>query len=59
MLAVRYGGVLGKGWQHKTTRDRDEIIATFAGTDHGVFIHAGRSGLVIIDMVPSSDMPVA
>ncbi len=44
------GSVLGKGWQHKTTRDRNTIIALWFGTDHGVFLHAGRSGAGIIDM---------
>jgi replicative DNA helicase len=44
------GSVLGKGWQHQTTRDPQTIVAQFAGTAHGVFLHAGRSGAVIIDM---------
>ena len=44
------GSVLGDGWQHQTSCDVEQIAAWFAGTDHGVFIHAGRSGLVIFDV---------
>jgi hypothetical protein len=44
------GSVLGKGWQHKTSRDPQVITSWFAGTNHGVFLHAGRSGAVIIDV---------
>jgi hypothetical protein len=44
------GSVLGKDWQHKTSRDPEVIVAWFAGTDHGVFLHAGRSGAVITDV---------
>jgi hypothetical protein len=44
------GSVLGKGWQHKTTRDQKEIHALWAGNNHGVFLHAGRSGAVLLDM---------
>ena len=31
-------------------RDPDQIAAWFAGTDHGIALHAGRSGAVIVDM---------
>lgn len=41
---------LGKGWPDRTTRDSEAIAAMFAGTDHGLFIHAGRSGAVIFDV---------
>lgn len=41
---------LGKQWQDKTSRDPEQITAWFAGTDHGVFIHAGASGLLIFDV---------
>ncbi len=44
------GEVLGKGWPHKTTRDPEEIAAHWFGTDHGVFLHVGRSGAAVIDM---------
>jgi hypothetical protein len=51
------GTVLGKGWQHKTSRDADQIAAWFAGTDHGVFLHAGRSGAVIFDVDHPENLP--
>lgn len=44
------GSVLGTDWEQKTSRDQKVISAWFAGTDHGVFLHAGRSGLVIFDV---------
>jgi Bifunctional DNA primase/polymerase, N-terminal len=44
------GSVLGDGWQKQTTRDPELIAAWFAGTNRGVFIHAGRSGLLIFDV---------
>lgn len=44
------GSRLGKGWQHQTSRDHKVIAAWFSGTDDDVFIHAGRSGLVIFDV---------
>ena len=44
------GSILGKGWQHKTSPDPQVITSWFAGTNHGVFLHAGRSGALIIDV---------
>lgn len=44
------GSVLGGGWQRLTSRSPDVIAAWFAGTDHGVFIHCGRSGLLVFDV---------
>jgi hypothetical protein len=49
------GSVIGdkktrKGWQRHTSRDIQIITSWFAGTDHGVFIHAGRSDLWIADV---------
>jgi hypothetical protein len=44
------GSVLGKGWQHKTSRDPQVIAGWFAGTDHDVFIHLGRSGALAFDV---------
>src|SRR5215217_889746 len=36
------GSLLGKDWQRRTSRDPQVISAWFAGTDHGVFLHAGQ-----------------
>lgn len=44
------GSVLGKGWQAKSTRDPEQIVALWAGTDHGVALHVGRSGVVAFDL---------
>jgi hypothetical protein len=49
------GSIIGdkktrKGWQRHTSRDIQIITSWFAGTDYGVFIHAGRSDLWIADV---------
>ncbi len=45
------GSVLGDGWQDQTSRDPAVIRKWFpAGTDRGVFLHCGRSGLVVFDV---------
>lgn len=41
---------LGKRWQDRTSCDPEVLTSWFAGTAHGVFIHAGASGLVILDV---------
>jgi len=62
MLPVRRGtkdpgSVVGKGWQHKSSSDPKQIAAWFVGTDHGVALHAGRSGLVVIDVDHPERLP--
>lgn len=52
------GSVLGKSWHRKTTRDTEEIVAQWAGTSHGIFLHAGRSGAVIVDVDHPENLPV-
>ncbi len=44
------GSVVGNNWQSRSSRDPDQIAAWFAGTSHGIALHAGRSGAVIVDM---------
>jgi hypothetical protein len=44
------GSVLGKGWPSKTSRDPEQLVSWFAGTDHRVAIHCGRSGVVALDV---------
>lgn len=46
----RPASFLGKGWQHQSSRDPHEIAAWFAGTDHQVGLHVGRSGAVVLDV---------
>src|SRR4029453_7468843 len=51
------GSVLGKDSQQKTSRAPQVITSWFAGTDHGVFLHAGRSGAVIFDVDHPENLP--
>jgi hypothetical protein len=44
------GSVLGKGWQTRTSRDPEVIVSWYAGTDHGIALHAGRSGAIVLDI---------
>ncbi len=44
------GSVVGDDWQHQSSRDPEQIVAWFAGTDHNIALHAGRSGLVVVDV---------
>ena len=37
-------------WQHKSSRDPEVITAWLAGTGHGIALHAGRSGAIILDV---------
>ena len=37
-------------WHAKSSRDPQQIAAWFAGTDHGIALHCGRSGLVVFDV---------
>ena len=51
------GSVVGKGWPAKSSRDAKQIAAWFAGTDHGIALHAGRSGAVILDVDEPDNVP--
>jgi hypothetical protein len=44
------GSILGGSWQRKTSRDPQMITAWFGGTDHGIFLHVGRSGAWVADV---------
>src|SRR4029453_991498 len=44
------GSVLGKGWQTRPSRDPEVIVSWYAGTDHGIALHAGRSGAIVLDI---------
>jgi hypothetical protein len=44
------GSILGKYWQRRTSRDPQVITSWFAGTDHGIFLHVGRSGAWVADV---------
>jgi P4 family phage/plasmid primase-like protien len=51
------GALLGKGWPSKTSTDPQVIDSWFNGTDLGLFLHAGRSGLVILDVDDPDKVP--
>jgi Bifunctional DNA primase/polymerase, N-terminal len=44
------GSVVGKLWQDQSSRDPEVIAAWFAGTDHGIALHVGRSGGLALDV---------
>jgi hypothetical protein len=44
------GSVVGKRWQTKSSRDPKQIAAWFVGTDYGIALHCGRSGVVVFDV---------
>lgn len=44
------GSVLGASWPTLTSRDPEVIVGWFAGSDHGVFLHCGRSGALVLDV---------
>jgi len=51
------GSVLRTGWQMKSSREPDRIAAWFAGTDHGLALHVGRSGAVAFDVDHPDELP--
>jgi hypothetical protein len=51
------GSVVGKGWQHRSSREPDQIAAWFAGTDHVIALHCGRSGALGFDVDHPDRLP--
>lgn len=51
------GSVLGKGWPAKSSRDPEQIITWFAGTDHALALHVGRSGAIAFDVDKPTELP--
>ena len=51
------GSVLGRKWQHRTSRDPEQIHAWFSESDHGVFLHVGRSGAIVFDVDDPTKLP--
>ena len=51
------GSVVGDHWQDKSSRDPKLIAAWFAGTDHGIALHCGRSGAVVFDVDDPDKVP--
>lgn len=44
------GSIVGNDWSAQSSTDPQQIVAWFAGTDRGIAIDCGRSGLVVIDV---------
>ena len=51
------GSVVGDDWPSKSSLDPAVITAWFAGTDHGVGLHLGRSGLAGFDVDTPGNVP--
>jgi hypothetical protein len=51
------GSVVGKGWQHQSSRDPQQLAAWFAGTDYLLALHVGRSGAVVFDVDDPDRIP--
>lgn len=51
------GSVVGKRWQHQSSRDADQIAAWFAGRNYGIALHCGRSGAVVLDIDKPERLP--
>lgn len=48
---------LGKGWPSHTSRDPKQIVEWFAGTDHALGLHVGRSGAIVFDVDDPDVLP--
>ena len=44
------GSVVGAGWPSMSSRDPKTLAGWFAGTDHGIALHCGRSGAIVLDI---------
>lgn len=51
------GSVLLKGWPAKSSRDPETIIAWWAGTNHALALHVGRSGALCFDVDRPAELP--
>jgi Bifunctional DNA primase/polymerase, N-terminal len=47
----------GTNWCAKSSRDPKQITAWFAGTDHDIALHCGRSGAVVFDVDDPDKLP--
>ena len=51
------GSVVGKSWPSLSSRGAKQVTAWFAGTDHGIALHCGRSGAVVLDVDEPENVP--
>jgi hypothetical protein len=53
------GSLMGEHWQRKSSRDPKQLAAWFAGTEHDIALHCGRSGAVVFDVDTPDKVPEA
>lgn len=51
------GSVVGPGWPALSTRDPKTIAAWYTATNHGIALHCGRSGAVVLDIDDPDHLP--
>ncbi len=51
------GSVVGNSWHTKSSRDPQVIASWYAGTDHGIALHVGRSGALVLDVDTPDSLP--
>lgn len=51
------GSVVGDSWPALSSRDPKTIAGWFAGTSHGIALHCGRSGAVVLDVDDPDNIP--
>lgn len=51
------GSIVGDKWPALSSRDPKVIVGWFAGTDHGIALHCGRSGAVVLDVDDYDNIP--
>jgi len=51
------GSIVGERWQDKSSRDPQQLVAWFAGTNYGIALHTGRSGAVVLDVDNPAELP--
>jgi hypothetical protein len=51
------GSIVGSKWPSLSSRDAKTITAWFAATDHGIALHCGRSGAVVLDVDNPDQVP--
>ena len=51
------GSVVGAGWPALSSRDPKTIAGWFAGSDHGIALHCGRSGAIVLDVDDYDNIP--
>ena len=51
------GSIVGTKWQDQSSRNPKMIAAWFAGTDHDIALHCGRSGGIAFDVDDPGEVP--